>query len=240
MNVIISTCKGRSEHLRDALPSWRDCLPGWLPLVVAVDDPAAASLVREVCRGREFGLVEISQVGFSRLGAIAAAVERLPFDAQSVVIFDADLVALLHTESWLAGDWSNAFQIVGPAPNGSFCRDDFGVIVSSAKVFRAAFELLGDISDWTGYGWEDVLLRAACWYVTNGAVKKSPARWAHIPHSDEMRRQASSGGESIRAQALANYRRLRVGLEHLSEVSGVRWEATTLWEDCVSWARPAA
>ena len=48
MNYIITTCKNRSAHLEIALTSWRQLLPGWSPIVVAIDDPKAAELTRSI------------------------------------------------------------------------------------------------------------------------------------------------------------------------------------------------
>ena len=236
MNVILTTCKGRSEHLRPALQSWLDFMPGWSPVVVAVDDPRAQAITREICARREYALVCMSQNGFSRLGALSAGVDDLPPDTESVAILDADCVMLLHSRHWFIGDWSDAFRIVEPEANGSFCRDDFGDLLTHANVLRTAYDLLGDISDWVGYGWEDVLLRCACWVVTEGHVKRAPARWAHIPHTDELRRDASPGHESLRNQASVNYSRLMAALHGLEQYLGRPWRETSILDDCRSWA----
>ena len=241
MNILLTTCKNRRDHLRSALVSWRYLLPAWVPLVVAVDDPDAVVLLNEVYAELPHLWASESQRGFSRLLAIAAGVRALPPEAETVALFDADLVALVHTGDWLAGDYSRSFKFCGPAAGARYNRDDYGVLVSSASVLRKAFEVLGDVSDWGGYGWEDCLIRCACWTVCNqGGASSAPAAWAHIPHSDLLRINTSAECESLAHQAGRNYRRLMVGLDHLSEVIGTPWRETSIWEDCIPWARPSA
>jgi hypothetical protein len=215
-------------------------LPDWVPLLVAVDDLEAVEILEAIYPERPHLSVTTSQRGFSRLLAIAEGVRALPLEAATVALFDADLVALIHTSIWLSGDYSRSFKYCGPAPGSRYNRDDYGVLVSSAQVLRNAFELLGDVSGWGGYGWEDCLIRCACWAVCNqGGQISEPAAWAHIPHDDGLRIRTSADCESLAAQASRNYRRLMVGLDHLSEVIGTPWRATTIWEDCIPWARPS-
>lgn len=239
MNILLTTCKNRRQHLEPALRSWRYMLPGWVPLLVAVDDPEAVEILEAIYPEQPHLVVRASQRGFSRLLAIAEGVRALPPEAETVALFDADLVALVHTVDWLRGDYSQSFKYCGPAPGARYNRDDYGVLVSSANVLRRAFEVLGDVSDWGGYGWEDCLIRCACWTVCNqGGQSSEPAAWAHIPHGDSLRINTSADCESLAAQAGRNYRRLIRGLEHLSEVIGTPWRSTTIWEDCIPWARP--
>lgn len=230
MNIILTTCKNRREHLAIALESWRACLPGWVPMVVAVDDPAAVDLTARIYLGLPWLAVPATHRGFSRLLAIRAGVMDLEPDVDRVVIFDADVVALLGTLSWLTGDLGGGFRFPSVSP-GRAGFDDTGVLLTTAPVLRAAFNLLGDISDWEGYGWEDILLRYACWFVTGGVVSHAPACWAHIPHSDAGR-LASYHGTRLADQARVNARRCQRDLERMAAIKGVDLRASTITSDC--------
>ena len=237
MNVILTTCKGRSKYLEPALKSWRFMLPGWTPALVAVDDPKAVALLATTYFGEPSLLTELSQPGFSRLLALKAAVEAFPSEVERVILFDADVIALLHTGKWLSDLPPRSFRIVANGP----CRDDFGVLLTTAEVLREAFAVLGDVSDWTGYGWEDNLLRAACWAVTGGRVETRPAAWAHIPNPNDIRLENSATRESVAAQAGANYLRLQRDVRRLAERMGrADWSGTSLYHDCMPWVRENA
>lgn len=240
MHCIITTCRNRREHLEQAARSWRFMLPGWLPILCAVDDPEAVALVDRIYGTEAHLSVSTSQRVFSRLAAISAAVEALPVEAENVALFDADVVALLHTRQWLSGDFSSAFQFAGPSESGDFNRDDFGVLVTSASVLRTAFELISEVVPiWDGYGWEDCLIRCACWVVCDsGGGRLRPAAWAHIPHSDELRMATVPTFESIAAQAGRNYRRLLASLDVLSQYMAVPWRESSMWRECIPWCEP--
>jgi hypothetical protein len=237
MSFILTTCKNRRQHLIHAAQSWRAMLPGWEPLLIAVDDPEAVELVASAYGNAPWHAVQITQVGFSRLGAIRAGVDYLNSrggvpEGERVAILDADVVALFGSLDWLSSPLDGGFLVAGHRADGSDHIDDMGQLLTTAGVLRDAFDLIGSAPDWTGYGWEDILIRAACWFVTGGKVLRKPALWAHIPHGEAERVAGSLPGSTLREQSIANASRFRRDLDRMAATCGISdWRQTTLVAD---------
>jgi hypothetical protein len=222
MKIILTTCKNRRQHLAPALASWRQFLPDWTPLLVAVDDPGAVSMLAQTYLGAEWLATEISHPAFSKLQAQAAGVAALPEGNHQVAMLDCDVVALLGmTDHCLSEPLAGGFLIADHRDDGSDFCDDMGQLVAPAEVLREAFELLGDVSHWWGYGWEDVLVRCACWLVTEGKVRRRPAHWAHIPHSNRERVAAFDADENPTSQTGRNRHLILADLERICEPYGI-------------------
>jgi hypothetical protein len=207
VNCIISTCKARSEHLAHGLSSWRAALPDWLPIVATADDPGAVGVVQRLCRGVPHILIEDSFDGWRKLRLLTQAVQSLPPEAERVVFFDADIVAVFGiTDKWLRQDLCGAFivPVYAPAP---IYPHDFGVLLTEASVARQAFSLFEDLlGDWHGYGSEDVLIRVAHFLIT-GKMIEAPIAWAHIRHDWAARAASYEPGASARDQHRDNMAR---------------------------------
>jgi len=217
VNVILTTCKNRRQHLGPALASWRQFLAGWVPLLVAVDDPEAVALLSKAYFGQPWHAELLEQPeGFSKLQAQAAGVRALPDNAETVAMLDADVIALLGvTNACLSEDLQGGFLIANHRDDGSDFCDDMGQLVAPANVLRDAFQLLGDVSAWWGYGWDDVLIRCACWLVTDGKVRRRPAMWAHMPNTTRERLANFGVGETTLDHAGRNR---PIFLEHLARI----------------------
>lgn len=237
MSFILTTCKNRRQHLTHAAQSWRAFLPGWEPVLVAVDDPEAIEVLSTAYGNVPWSAVQITQVGFSRLGALAAGLRYLGerggiAEGERVAILDADVVALFGSLEWLNAPLDGSFQLAGHRPDGSDHIDDMGQLLAPFGVLREAFDLIGDPSDWNGYGWEDILIRAACWFVTGGKVLRRSAMWAHIPHGEAERLAGSPEGSTLREQSIANSRRFRRDLDRMAAACGIPdWRSTSLVAD---------
>ena len=222
MKVIVTTCKNRRQHLAPALASWRQFLPDWVPLLVAVDDPEAVSMLAKTYLGAEWLATECTQPSFSKLQAQAAGVAALPDGAAQVAMLDCDVVALLGmTDHCLSAPLAGGFMIPDHRRDGSDFCDDMGQLVAPAEVLREAFALLGDVTHWWGYGWEDVLLRCACWLVTEGKVRRRPAHWAHIPHTNLERIAAFDADETTVEHARRNRPLILADLERICAPYGI-------------------
>jgi hypothetical protein len=224
VNVIVTTCRDRWEHLAAALESWLTRLRGWVPIVVCCDDSVAAELASERLRAARCGLVVQTSQGqyFNRLEAIRVGASCLPSAPQAageflqrtvgsehalawpdavpvmrVAILDADTVAL--------GCTARVLESIGPDEIGvstSQLRDDCGLLVCSGYALSAA---LGDIAPglFAGYGWEDIALRMMAWY--HGGERAVGLRpcWARIQHPERLRLAHHPG--SIPEAAGANH-----------------------------------
>jgi hypothetical protein len=233
VNYIITTCKNRGSHLASALPSWRQLLPRWTPIVVAVDDPEAARLTREVYRDLPHVVVEMSLPGWRKLPILAAGVRALPPDAELVVLFDCDIIAALPTAGWLEQPLAG-FRVPEFGPHHAYPHD-YGVLEADAQVLRGAFDLLEPImADWEGYGSEDVLIRCACWIACGGRVDKPLMAWAHIPHGHDLRTASYPEGTDIQALIRANYVRFDRDYPQICALAGLTAaESQRCFHDCL-------
>ena len=202
---IVSTCRGRVQHLRDALPSWLDRLPEWDPIVVCCDDPQATEYVagelmlarRGICvsisQGQHFNKLEAVRIG---VGIAACGVEPtgqtisqgplgdwicLPDSAERIALLDADTVATTKTAELLEGIGAEDVAICGWGT-----RDDLGFLVASVGTVWAALGKM-PVGKWEGYGPEDASLRVACWALVRKPFVLVPAFWARRTHSDRDR-----------------------------------------------------
>jgi hypothetical protein len=232
MSIILTTCKNRREHLRHAAQSWRAFLPGWEPLLVSVDDPEAIEVLADAYADQSWGCVQTSQVGALAVGVRHLFERGSIAPGERVAILDADVVALFGSLEWLNSPLDGGFMVAGHRADGSDHLDDMGQLLTTAEVLREAFDLIGEANDWTGYGWEDILIRCACWFVTGGKVRRKPVMWAHIPHGEKERLAGSEPGSTLRRQAVENSRRFLRDLERMAKASGIEdWHATSLVKD---------
>lgn len=231
-NCIITTCKNRSKHLRFALESWRTFLPDWLPIVSTADDPEAVAAVRQVYEDRPHVLLEQSFDGWRKLRLLDAAVCALPDGADRVVLFDADIIAVFPTASWLARPLTGF--VVPHFPPSDAYPHDFGVLLTTAPVLRKAFDLIRPrLDDWQGYGSEDMLIRAACWITTQGAIERAPVGWGHIPHGHDIRAVSYAPGTDPEAQWRENQARFDRDFPAMCEQAGVGALRSRIFADCL-------
>lgn len=204
---IVTTCRGRVDHLRYALPSWIEHLPDWEPIVVCCDDPVATEYAAgELMLARRGICVQVAQGKYFnkleaiRLGAAVAALGFRPdgrlidkadvdhargcsrdVSGEMIAQLDADTIATARTADGLATvDRYN----VGIAGWGT--KDDVGLIVAPLDVFLAALETM-PVGWFEGYGPEDSALRVACWVQIRGPFVKLPMCWRRIQHTDSLR-----------------------------------------------------
>jgi hypothetical protein len=222
---IITTCRGRVDHLRVSLPSWLELAPSWDPIVVCCDDPVATEYVsgelvlahRGICleleQGQYFNRLEairvglkLARAGFDARGqtigvrSIEQAAGCVGFGEDDMVaLLDADTVAIRKTEALLDSIDSSDVGICGFGT-----RDDIGFLVCSVRVLTAA---LAEIPEgmFQGYGPEDSSTRVACWAQVKRPFVLVPALWARQTHSDALRTRFHRVGMagSVPANALA-------------------------------------
>lgn len=204
---IVTTCRGRVAHLRVALPSWLERLPGWDPIVVCCDDPIAAEYVSgklylaqrgiciEVQQGQYFNKMEairlgvsIAACGFESTGqTITGAdwIDRTLRDTaignDMVALFDADTVATHRTPKVMAGIGMDDVAVCGWG-----IRDDLGFLVVSLQILLEGMQKM-PVGWFEGYGPEDCALRVCCWTVVKKPFVEVPAWWARIQHRDVER-----------------------------------------------------
>jgi hypothetical protein len=204
---IVTTCRGRLQHLREALPSWLEKMPGWDPIVVCCDDPqateyAAGELLlahRGIClqleQGQFFDRLEAIRAGIKVVAAgfnpqgqtISAASIRNTAGAR--MIGEWDMVALLDADTIATGKTQAAFDEIDPlsaAVAGSGGRDDVGVLVVGAEVLVDALKLL-PVGSFEGYGLEDCAIRVACWACLKEPFERLPFAWLRRQHTEHSR-----------------------------------------------------
>lgn len=203
---LLTTCRGRAHHLREALPTWLQHLPDWSPLVVCCDDLEAFTFASSALGTAGRGAAVFTRQGdyFSRLEAIRLGVRALEtgiddngtsfklqlsgFDTVEdilpgrIAIFDADTIALSVTKLALASDKPDAVLISKPG-----ARHNFGFISAKAWIFqRALLQIPRGMFD-AGYSFEDTAIRVAAWAETNGNFEQVQPLWGRIGHTDAER-----------------------------------------------------
>lgn len=206
-NWLLTTCRGRLDHLKESLPSWLRFMPNWDPMVVCPDDPAATDYAAETLHAAKRGIVITTTQGqhFNKLEAERVGIELATFalepigqcitcpplpsalggietdSTDMIALWDADTVAIRGTE--------RALSWVPPEDCGissSGCRDDMGFLVTSVGTLAKAVRKI-PAGSFVGYGPEDCAIRVACWTETRRPFVKIPACWARRQHSDALR-----------------------------------------------------
>jgi hypothetical protein len=195
-------------HLRESLPSWLERLPGWDPIVVCCDDPAAAEFASGelMLAGRGFCLSIHQGQYFNKLAAERAGMLLVGQDLDStgeafdeswpllaaptddlgsqVCLLDADIVATRGTAAMLDGLGSDDVAVCG----WGSCPDDFGFLVCNAGLLWRGMSLL-PVERFEGYGPEDMAIRIAIWSLIRRPFTEVPAEWAHRQHDDQSRQR---------------------------------------------------
>jgi hypothetical protein len=203
-NWILTTCRGRLEHLRESLPSWLERMPRWDPVVMCCDDPQAEEYAagelhlaqRGFCvglaQGQFFNRLEACRAGINLIGSgfdpAGQAITARNWQVNPVA--DDDMVAFLDADTVaIPGTTDTRLRSIGPNDvgiSGTGIRDDMGLIVASVRVFREALALIR-VGSFVGYGPEDCALRVACWTVVRKPFVRLPSCWARKRHSDRLR-----------------------------------------------------
>ena len=230
-NWLLTTCRGRVAHLREALPTWLDLLPDWSPLVICCDDRAAFDYASGelFLAGRGAAVYTSQGEWFSRLEAIRLGLYALEegtipdgraFELQlpredapiktlgrphlrgKIAIFDADTIALSMTGPTMSRVDQYAAGIAQ-----SCIRDDMGFLLCAAEVLQYAVNQI-ERNAFNGYGFEDSALRVGAWHATNGAFMALPHCWARKVHNDAARdanyRQPMKLASQANAKALGS------------------------------------
>lgn len=202
---LLTTCRGRAHHLREALPTWLHHLPDWSPLVVCCDDLEAFTYAASALGTAGRGAAVFTRQGdyFSRLEAIRLGVRALEtgiddngtsFKLQfgvprnepdlpgRIAIFDADTVALSVTKLALVTNDPDAVLISKPG-----ARHNFGFICARAAVIQHAVNAIPQGMFDAGYSFEDTAIRVAAWVETNGNFESIAPLWGRIGHPDAER-----------------------------------------------------
>lgn len=222
---LLSTCRGREMHLREALPTWLERMPTWTPVVVCCDDPRAAEYCCDemertgrgiaivVTQGPEFNRLEAIRAGVRVLSSGVLALDRprgamlISFadhdwpivtrqDDSVVAIFDADTIATRQSERVFGAIFPDEVAI-----SGTNIRDDFGLLVASLGVLRRAIDVIEPAS-FRGYGPEDCALRAAVWYANRRTFRRLTDGWTRRQHRNDLRTRYYPDG--LRATAGRN------------------------------------
>jgi hypothetical protein len=194
--------------LRDSLPSWLERIPGWDPIVVCCDDPAATEyasgelmlarrgFVLSIHQGQYFNKLEAVRAGMGLVGQDVDGTGEAfdenwplltpPFAAlnASVCLLDADIVATRGTGAMLNALASDEVAVCGWGAS----PDDFGFIACPAGLLWRGMSLL-PVQRFEGYGPEDMALRIAIWSLSKRPFREVPAEWAHRQHDDQSRQR---------------------------------------------------
>jgi len=203
---LLTTCRGRGHHLREALPTWLQHLPDWSPLVVCCDDLEAFTYAASALGTAGRGAAVFTRQGnyFSRLEAIRLGVRaletgiddngtsfKLQFGAMAtpeadlpgrIAIFDADTIALSVTKLSLATEDPGEVLISKPG-----ARHNFGFIAAKACVIQRAVNAIPRGMFDAGYSFEDTAIRVAAWRETAGNFREVAPLWGRIGHTDTER-----------------------------------------------------
>ncbi len=202
---LLSTCRGRVQHLREHLPNWLERMPTWDPVVVCCDDHAAF----EYCAGELMlagrGIALLTEQGqyFNRLEAIRAGIGVIQSglcptgqaftarifppdpaaDNDLVAMWDADTVAIRGTEHALS-----TLTATDVAIAASTQRQEMGILVASVRLLRLGLEEIPP--NWfRNYGHEDCGLRLGVWAHHRREFLKIRPCWSRKQHGDRMRRE---------------------------------------------------
>jgi hypothetical protein len=219
---IVTTCRGRLAHLREALPTWLERLPNWDPIVVCCDDDEAATyaaselmaakrgIAVRLTQGEYFNKLEALRAGidFAQWGSLAKggvfdaeAMDRSqlrsshrPLEREMVALLDADTIATSQTAETLE---SIGVDEVGQCGFGT--RDDLGLLVVNLDVLARGIALM-PVGWFEGYGPEDCALRVACWTIVRKPFVQLPAHWVRRCHNDveRSRYHSRSVAEAVR------------------------------------------
>jgi hypothetical protein len=210
--------------LRKHLPSWLELMPEWQPAIVCCDDSPAFEYVADELHqaGRGFALWLEQGPTFNKIEAmraglltIASGIDpagqaftvRPPAElAESraddqVAIWDADTMAMRHTERALSAVEASAVAVVG---RGS--RDDLGFLLAPLRLLVAGFALIPP-GEFEGWGPEDCAMRVAVWYYYRRPFSLVRPCWARAQHQDALRGRFQAlnlkSSAWVNAQALA-------------------------------------
>lgn len=202
---LLSTCRGRVDHLRAHLPNWLEKMPTWEPVVVCCDDSAAF----EYCAGELTlagrGIALLTEQGqyFNRLEAIRLGIGVIQSgvvpagqaftarvfppnesaDNDLVAMWDADTVAIRGTERALSTLAHNDVAIAG-----STQRQEMGLLVASVRLLRLGLEEI-PTNCFRNYGHEDCGLRLGVWAHHRREFVKIRPCWSRKQHNDRLRRE---------------------------------------------------
>lgn len=249
---IVTTCRGRLEHLSEALDTWLRWLPDWHPVVVCCDDEPAAQYAGQLLAANRVGAVLSVKQGphFCKLEALRVAVQFLearPFGGMvayqsqacadgiaegpgRVALLDADTIATHRTAAALDAVEAHQFAIAG----GRLIHD-CGLLVAAEDVFAFAVGQLVP-NEIVGYGHEDIALRVGCWCATEGQMVRLPVgAWSRKNHSDLLRNRYNTH-QSLKASARANSLALQAFTHRMLPNAEERHRCEA---DCYPWAQRA-
>lgn len=202
---LLSTCRGRVEHLRKHLPNWLERMPTWDPVVVCCDDPAAFEYVSGELMLAERGIALLTEQGqyFNRLEAIRMGIGVIQSgivpkgqaftarvfppdqvaDNDLVAMWDADTVAIRGTERALS-----VLTAADVAIAASTQRQEMGILVASVRLLRLGLEEIPPYH-FKNYGHEDCGLRLGVWTHHRREFVKIRPCWSRLQHGDRLRRE---------------------------------------------------
>ena len=204
---IVTTCRGRLEHLRGALPTWLEHLPDWDPVVVCCDDPAATEyaagelilahrgIVVQVEQGQYFNKLEAIRLGAQIAAAGFRCDGRIVNEADlerttgGRCVLPNDMVALLDADTYATPATGRGFALVDSQNAGIAgwgLRDDVGLLVAPLGILMKALDLM-PVGWFEGYGPEDSALRVACWTFLRKSFVDLPMCWRRRQHNDRER-----------------------------------------------------
>lgn len=208
---LLSTCRGRVQHLRTHLPNWLAMMLHWEPCIVCCDDREAFEYAAGelVLAGRGLCLFVEQGPYFNRLEAIRAGIRVIrtgiapagqgftvehymrtcgscsstTADDDVVAMWDCDTVALRGTDRTLSA--------IGPgevAIAGSKMRQEMGIFVASVRLLTLGLAEI-PVGMFHDYGHEDCALRLGVWAHCHQYFVRLRPCWSRANHPDRMRRE---------------------------------------------------